>query len=326
MTQVILQPCGNKDSRQHYADTIEIPIPLETLRTYLLKTEYEELRNRISDSSVATWGVTPGKNGVNVKKWSLIETGDPARFSQDGGVFASATVVSKVRNEQLAETLWGRDNRGQTWEYIYFLDEVHPQHIPYASFNAAAGYASNNVIQGFSVLNEQRSERLIDRFDLESRNHYPDVSEEEYALASTAITEGPLDQPAKTHSRREQGFLRRFLFGNRAEGTCTLCQKSFPVGFLVAAHIKRRADCSESERRDYKNVVMPLCRFGCDELFERGFIGVQDGIIVNLRPDVANTTVKSRISDLSGKICRSWTPESSPYFEAHYSRWFNADR
>ena len=66
-----------------------------------------------------------------------------ALFSRDGGVVSSAVVVLRTRNEPLAEKLWGRDPAGQTWEYMYFLDEVHEQRISYSAFNAAAGYEQN---------------------------------------------------------------------------------------------------------------------------------------------------------------------------------------
>ena len=46
--------------------------------------------------------------------------------------------------------------------------------------------------------------------------------------------------------------------------------------FLVAAHIKKRSVCTDAEKRDLKYVAMSACKFGCDELFERGYIAVAD--------------------------------------------------
>jgi hypothetical protein len=40
-----------------------------------------------------------------------------------------------------------------------------------------------------------------------------------------------------------------------------------PRDLAVAAHIKRRADCSEEERPDVQNIAMVSCRLGCDALF-----------------------------------------------------------
>ena len=58
---------------------------------------------------------------------------------------------------------------------------------------------------------------------------------------------------------------------------------------LVAAHIKKRAACSLEEKKDYKSIVMPMCSFGCDYLYERGYIAVSDGKIIDLKKKANNT-------------------------------------
>ena len=52
------------------------------------------------------------------------------------------------------------------------------------------------------------------------------------------------------------------------------------VELLVASHIKRRSECSRGEKKDYRNNVLAMCRCGCDELFELGYIVVdQQGLV-----------------------------------------------
>jgi hypothetical protein len=84
--------------------------------------------------------VTPGKRDVNVNKWARVSPGDTALFSREGFIFASATVAATLRSPLLAERLWHRNDDGETWECIYFLDELKRLAIPYAAFNPAAGY------------------------------------------------------------------------------------------------------------------------------------------------------------------------------------------
>lgn len=96
----------------------------------------------------------------------------------------------------------------------------------------------------------------------------------DYAAAVSAI-DGDLDRAVQTARRIEQSYLRRALFIG-ATAQCDLCGRQFEVEFLVAAHIKKRAECTDPERRDVGHVVMSACRFGCDELFERGYISVAD--------------------------------------------------
>ena len=97
------------------------------------------------------------------------------------------------------------------------------------------------------------------------------------------FTTGELDRVVQAVQRVEQMYLRKFLFSGRT-ASCDLCGRHFDVEFLVAAHIKKRAVCTDSERCDVSNIVMSACKFGCDELFERGYISVADDgtLIVSL--------------------------------------------
>jgi hypothetical protein len=46
----------------------------------------------------------------------------------------------------------------------------------------------------------------------------------------------------------------------------------------VAAHIKKRSECSDVERRDARSIVMAACKFGCNELYEHDYITLaEDG-------------------------------------------------
>ena len=65
-------------------------------------------------------------------------------------------------------------------------------------------------------------------------------------------------QVGKGNYRREQSALRAVLFEDSTETQCALCLKVIPVELMVAAHIKPRSQCTESERLD-PAVVMPMC-------------------------------------------------------------------
>ncbi|GLY32501.1 hypothetical protein [Kineosporia sp. NBRC 101731] len=89
---------------------------------------------------------------------------------------------------------------------------------------------------------------------------------------------GPTDSLSLQSIRREQSFLRGALgIGTGrpgAQAQCALCGRLLPEDLLVAAHIKPRARCTESERLDIPNIAMPACLLGCDALYERGYITV----------------------------------------------------
>ena len=140
MTSLILQPSGNQFGREHYVDTIENPVPLTRCESLLSKSAFQELQNAHPSGSAALWGVTPGSNNVNRNKWEKIQVGDLALFSRDGGIKATAIVTAKFHSPRLAVDLWDRNADGDTWEYMYALDEIRTVEIPYSEFNAIVGY------------------------------------------------------------------------------------------------------------------------------------------------------------------------------------------
>jgi hypothetical protein len=85
------------------------------------------------------------------------------------------------------------------------------------------------------------------------------------------------------------------------------------------AHIKRRSLCTEDERRDFGNVAMLACKFGCDALFEDGYLAVhQDGtVLVATVADGLSHIVVERLHALRGRVCGAFTVESAHYFGWH---------
>jgi hypothetical protein len=156
MTQAVLAPAGT-----HYADSIESPVPMDRLARFLEPGDVVRLREIYADRPVPTWGVTPGGRGTNVRKWQRIVPGDVVLMARAGQLIASGTVTHTAHNRALAASLWGTDANGDTWEYLYFLDGVREQAIPYAELNQAAGYAPGNVVQGFNVLSEAKSAAIL---------------------------------------------------------------------------------------------------------------------------------------------------------------------
>ena len=124
MPNVILQPCANKGSQAHYHDTIETPVILNDVSQFLSNNEIETLKNIYPDGKMRVWGVTPGIDGRNIKRWEKIESGDITLFSAHNKIFASAITTLKFQNKSLAAHLWEYDDKGMTWEYMYFISEV----------------------------------------------------------------------------------------------------------------------------------------------------------------------------------------------------------
>ena len=98
---------------------------------------------------------------------------------------------------------------------------------------------------------------------------------------------------------------------------CACCNRELPISLLVTAHIKKRAFCSLNEKLD-KNIVIPMCKFGCDEIFEKGYISVKDGKFIELDKTPSTSHLKSYIQKVNGNICNYYNGSTLPYFIWHF--------
>ena len=278
MTSVIVQPCGRGGPMARYHDTIEEPVVFHDHAAVIPAGDLARLTGLFPGGSAPMWGVTPGRRNVNVGPYHNVQVGDVVMFGGQNRYFASGTVAYLQRNAALAEALWGRDAKDQTWEYMYVLDEIRPLDVPYGEFNAAASYDPGYLPQGFRVLGEQKSRVVLQRFPLLSERHVPPATEQQYEDALATLT-GDLDRKVEASQRVEQAYLRRALFSG-PYARYDLCGRQYEIEFLIAAHIKKRAACADAERRDVRHVIMAACKFGCDELYERGYITINgDGVL-----------------------------------------------
>ncbi|MBM7813718.1 hypothetical protein [Saccharothrix algeriensis] len=140
--------------------------------------------------------------------------------------------------------------------------------------------------------------------------------------APTGVDEqfGEMDRVAVAKYRVEQQALRHVLLGDEPEGRCALCGRVFPVELLVAAHVKRRSECSDDERRDLRNVAMPACWLGCDRLYELGYVTVgADGRVLTA---TATGALDEQLAKLAGAVSPAHRPASAAYFAWHRENVF----
>lgn len=312
MPRVILQPFGNKDARDHFNDTIKRPVSIEVIAEHLPSIA-SELKTLTGKSEVPMWGVTPGKSDVNRSKWNRVQRGDVVLFAREGAIRYSAVVITKEHSRPLATKLWNSDGEGNTWEYLYFLGELAEHNIPMSNFNAAAGYAPNFVVQGFNVLDEEKSAGILGALNLFAESYIEEVDVEEFYKSLTT----ELDTRVWATARKEQAFLRRSLFKEPIK-ECAICGKTYPIEFLVAAHIKKRSECSIDEKRDYRNIVVPMCKFGCDALYEKGYIAVSaEGRVINRLPTGIALSIHNYAEQIENRFVPSWNEVREKYFAWH---------
>lgn len=122
--------------------------------------------------------------------------------------------------------------------------------------------------------------------------------------------------------RKEQSALRKRLFGSATQARCGICGRRYPVRYLHTAHVKSRSACSEEERKDWRNVVIAACLFGCDAMFEDGMLTVDSTGTIHLNAGHDETPAFAAFtSSLLGRTAPAFKPGNKKYFE-----WRNAQR
>lgn len=143
------------------------------------------------------------------------------------------------------------------------------------------------------------------------------------AFERVASIRGPLDREQTVLGRIEQAFLRSQLFQGQDLARCSLCGHDFPKEIMVAAHVKPRSECTARERRDAKCIVFAVCLLGCDALYERGFLSVDEaGRVVTASAVGLPAAVKEHLRAVRGIRCPAWHEGTVDYFAWHYKRRF----
>jgi hypothetical protein len=316
MNKIILQPARDRAALRNYQNTVIGTVSIASITVYLNEAQQNDLWEIYPSGAVRIWGARAQGNGAT--KWNRIATGDIALFARHKMIFSSAAVTYKFHSEKLAAHLWGFDQKNKTWEYIFFLDEVKPAQITYRQLNPLIGNSDIANIQGLNVLSAERSRPVFEAFDLYNDTYIEAVDKTSFDhIVDHLETLTETDSETKSYRRLEQGYLKSQLFGKKTIGTCGMCKNEFPVSLLVAAHIKKRSICSLEERKD-RYVVMPMCKFGCDDLFEKGFIAVQEGKVISLNKQFLSPIVTKTLESLVGSTCSYYNNRTAKYFQAHY--------
>src|SRR5262249_9359743 len=143
----------------------------------------------------------------------------------------------------LSEALWGSADFG----WVVSLAEV--QALPSVSeeaVRAAAGVARGQMAMPVPQARLEDAQELVGAAELTPVT----------AVSSLAQIDpdAPLSAWAIAERRNEQSILRNAVIRGEI-ASCDFCGNDYPATFLRAAHAKKRALCSDTERRDVTNVL-----------------------------------------------------------------------
>ena len=92
MVNIILQPASATISRKHYFDTVETPVDMGLIESYVSKQEYKTLEDVTENSKVCVWGVVPSMKNI----WDKMNYGDTILFARDNTYFSKTRLLYKT--------------------------------------------------------------------------------------------------------------------------------------------------------------------------------------------------------------------------------------
>lgn len=138
---------ANPEARIHLKDSIASPVPKSGITGQPSQALFGAT---VDPSNIRCWGSIPGE--ANLPRWERMQPADELLIyaGKSVGFAYQARVLDTVRDAVTAESIWGTDGAGSTWELMYFLEveELVPPR-PLSDVADALGYAPNWVPQGF---------------------------------------------------------------------------------------------------------------------------------------------------------------------------------
>lgn len=324
---LVLQPAG-QSARANLQSSVLSPVPLEKWSPHVSDEDRAIISRSHPSGEVPMWGTTRGQLGQMRNKWDRIAAGDAILFLSSSHAYMAATITHKWISAALADELWPRkqlaDGSELPWELMYSFTEPVEVKLSYSDMSAAAAMVRSLGTRQLNVYGEEIAAAVLGLLGDETSDLL--IPPDQIHYSSLVRDFERLDATAATTRRLEQSYLRSYILPGRT-GVCALCGRKMESVFLVAAHIKRRSDCTDEEKGDLPAVAMAACKFGCDELYERGLIWVDATGRVKRASNLSDGVALQYWQEhLRGRSVGVWesSPRSRRYFEAHRQRFGHA--
>jgi len=191
MDDIYIMPIGSDVAVLHMNNTLIGKVDKKTIEEHgvHLKDELYE------DGKINVWGLVPGK--TNKSNWSKFKPGTLVVFVAKDKLIVTR-VVDTTQNADLARFLWSVDEKGRTWELIFFVKVLKFLNKDKKSFLSELGYSENFSLRGNTRVTGKHLE-LLEQFLKENEEN--EISGEEL-MDETAIE--AIDSVEKLSKNKEE--------------------------------------------------------------------------------------------------------------------------
>lgn len=160
MTRVVIQPSyGKPETRRHWADTLDRPVPYREPRyaDVLTEDQLAALAEAHPDGRARFWGATDKHD----RRMDTLAEGDVVLLTGQKHVRAIGEVGCGFRNHEFARRLWTPDPARCLWSNVYSFRRYRPTWIPYEEVWALPGFTVGDNFMGLRFLNEEKGATIL---------------------------------------------------------------------------------------------------------------------------------------------------------------------
>ena len=158
---IFIFTAGDKNARKHLNDSVITSIKYSLINFHLDSRFISRISSSSSGSSkdeFFAWGAVEGP--VNIRNWKKIQSGDYILCVFDNKYQYLSKILDKTINKELAAKIWGLNNEGKTWEYMYFFDKPVKVNIPLISLS---NYMNAKYL-GFTSISKEKLDKIVNDF------------------------------------------------------------------------------------------------------------------------------------------------------------------
>lgn len=144
--RIALQPASGDNARRNAVKTLDRPISLASIETFLTPEDCAALEVACPNGKVYVWGVTKYRRGEfrRLRRHECV-----ALFYRARVAYRCGRVVHCINNPRLAAHLW--PHASESWPLIYFLKDVQSIFRPISEINPFFGWQSDYAWRKFVV-------------------------------------------------------------------------------------------------------------------------------------------------------------------------------
>ncbi|MFE9683246.1 hypothetical protein [Streptomyces sp. NPDC006285] len=215
-TRLLVSPAyGRAESRQHWKDTLDQPVPFTEVKyaETLTDAQLHRLKEYHPDGQARFWGAKPGHDS----KMAGVSSGDVVLFTGKNHVRAIGEIGAIFKNSSFADEMWPPKQGGESWHTVYSLRQFGLTEVPYTTLSALLGYKSNFQYPGQLVISGERARAGIDGLLITTRTALEDAG----AVAPPGtVSELPLERQHTRSTTVERAAQQ--VFFNRDESALVI--------------------------------------------------------------------------------------------------------